>query len=107
MSLVTLSLKNADGTKRRNKHKTSTIFVLKNKEEQSSTEHSVYSVDFFSDIRTMTEIPRTFEALGWNLIKSLPNGYNHVDIFWPVTYAEDAIKSMESKEKGGTDKYKN
>ena len=39
-----------------------------------------FVVDFMAIVRTMTEIPDTYEDLAWKLVKMLPLGYSRIDI---------------------------
>ena len=66
-------------------------------------ENAAYIVDLMATIRTMKEIPETFEGLAWQLIKLLPSGYKRVDIV-ADTYQENSIKSMERKDRGDASK---
>ena len=61
-------------------------------------ENTAYIVDLMATIRTMKEIPETFEGLAWQLIKLLPSGYKRVDIV-ADTYQENSIKSVERKDR--------
>ena len=51
-------------------------------------------IDFIALIRTMVEIPSTFEEFAWKLIKSTPSGYSRVDIV-ADTYREISMKNAE------------
>ena len=66
-------------------------------------ENTAYIVDLMATIRTMKEIPETFEGLAWQLIKLLPSGYKRVDIV-ADTCQENSIKSMERKDRGNASK---
>ena len=66
-------------------------------------ENTAYIVDLMATIRTMKEIPETFEGLAWQLIKLLPSCYKRVDIV-ADTYQENSIKSMERKDRGDASK---
>ena len=40
----------------------------------------MYVLDMIALLRTMTEIPETFEGLAWKMVKSIPSGHRRVDI---------------------------
>ena len=40
-----------------------------------------FIIDFMPIIRTMTEIPETYEKLTWKFLRMLPLGYNRIDMF--------------------------
>ena len=53
-----------------------------------------FIIDFMAVIRTMTEIPETYEKLTWKFLKMLPLGYNRIDIVCD-TCQECSLKSAE------------
>ena len=58
-----------------------------------------FVVDFMAIVRTMTEIPDTYEDLAWKLVKMLPLGYSRIDIVCD-TYQEKSLKSYERNKRG-------
>jgi hypothetical protein len=43
-------------------------------------EDTIYIIDFMAVIRSSHEVPKTFEELAVNIIKSIPQNYKRVDI---------------------------
>ena len=107
LSPIPLSIRNADGTKRKTNKSTLQKIILKHSSNnvvpEIIRENTAYIVDLMATIRTMTEIPETFEGLAWQLIKLLPSCYKRVDIV-ADTYQENSIKSMERKDRGDASK---
>ena len=62
---------------------------------------SALVVDLIAAIRTMVEIPDTYNELAWKLLGSLPKGYNRVDLV-ADTYREVSIKNGERQKRGTT-----
>ena len=83
LSPIPLSIRNADGTKRRTNKSTLQKIILKyssnNVVAEIVRENAAYIADLMATVRTMKEIPETFEGLAWQLIKLLPSGYKRVD----------------------------
>ena len=96
---------NADGGRRQ----TSKMKLMKVLESIMSSEPSncytnspktgvgAYIVDFIAHLRTLVEIPNTFEELGWKLLKSIPSGYSRVD-FVADTYRTARRPREETEE---------
>ena len=64
---------------------------MDNTEFPQKSEVITYVVDLIALVRTITNIPGTYEELTFQLIRLLPTGYKHVDIV-PDTYREVSIK---------------
>ena len=62
-----------------------------------------FVVDFMAIVRTMTEIPDTYEDLAWKLVKMLPLGYSRIDIVCDM-YQEKSLKSYERNKCGVSSK---
>ena len=74
-------------------------------EEQPETtlDNIVYIVDLMALIRTMRDIPETFEDLAFRIIKSIRSGYKRVDIV-SDSYHKVSIKSGEREKRGSSGK---
>ena len=64
---------------------------------------SAVVVDMMACLRTMTQIPDTYEELTWKFLKLLPQGYERVDIV-ADTYHEVSLKSAERSQRGKASK---
>ena len=62
-----------------------------------------FVVDFMAIVRTITEIPDTYEDLAWKLVKMLPLGYSRIDIVCD-THQEKSLKSYERNKRGVSSK---
>ena len=54
-------------------------------------------------MRTIKELPETYEDLTWKFVRSLPSGYQRIDIV-SDTYQENSIKSGEREKRGSSEK---
>ena len=107
LSPVALSLCNADGTKRQtNKSKLAKSILAYTTDESTpdviKTE-TAYIIDLMAVIRTMKDVPDTFEDLSWKLAKSLPTGFKRIDIV-ADTYQQNSIKNAERAKRGSSEK---
>ena len=83
LSPIPLSICNADGSKRGTVESKLKKLILRHAlidEVQEQTNMNSYIIDMIACLRTMTEIPTTFEHLAWKLIKQIPTGYKRIDI---------------------------
>ena len=55
-----------------------------------------YNIDLMALIRTLKDIPTTFEELIWKIVKTLSSGYRSMHTIGG-TYRETSIKSSERK----------
>ena len=62
-----------------------------------------YIIDLMSLIRTLKDIPTTFEKLIWKIVKTLPPGYRAMHII-ADTYGETSITSSEREKRGSSSK---
>ena len=60
---------------------------------------STYVIDLISAVRTMVQIPDTYEQLTWKLIGTFPKGFQRVDIV-ADTYQAVSIKSGDRQSRG-------
>ena len=108
LSSVPLSLANPDGTRRSTaKSKLQSIILdqssvqishpRKNSPDKSTV--SAFLIDMMASIRTLKEIPDTYELLTWKFIRSIPSGYDRIDII-ADTYREVSIKTAERNKRG-------
>ena len=72
LSPIPLSIRNADGTKRRTNKSTLQKIILK-----YSSNNVV--LEIVRDCSEIFQIPETYEGLAWQLIKLLPSGYKRID----------------------------
>ena len=106
---VDLNLSNPDGSRRSTqKSKLTEIIIqeltlMNNAEFPQKSEVIAYVVDLMALVRTITNIPGTYEELTFQLIRLLPTGYKRVDIV-ADTYREVSIKDPERRKRGCTDK---
>ena len=78
---------------------------LQHPREIQPPKHSVgaFVVDFMAILRTMTEIPDTYQDLTWNFVKMLPIRYSLIDIVCNA-YQEKSPKSYKRKKCGVSSK---
>ena len=109
LSAISLSISNADGS-RRQTSKSKLMQVLNslmattsfaNNCKPPSSGVGAYVVDFIALIRTMIEIPSTFEGLAWKIIKCIPSGYPRVDLV-ADTYRQMSMKNAERDNRGSS-----
>ena len=107
LSPVPLSLCNADGTMRKTNKCDLMKLILQSTNNAEAPkikeQNSVYIIDLMAAIRTVREIPDTFQDLAFKIIKSIPTGYKRVDIvadsYWP-----NSIKTSERTKRGLSEK---
>ena len=106
LSPIPLSLSTADGKLRKTSKSKLLPKILKDarlsdpKEETvSDKSHSTFVVDLMAAIRTLSNIPETYEKLTWKLLETFPKGYNRIDII-ADTYQENSIKQGERSSRG-------
>ena len=100
---VPLSLANPDGSRKATKRSVLERIILKYAKEPvqhpreslpQKSQVSTFIVDLMASIRTIKELPDTYEDLTWKVLKSLPNGYHRIEIV-ADTYQDTSIKSGE------------
>ena len=109
---VPLSLANPDGSCRVTSKSKLLKVILKHCNSQilhprdSQPPRQVVSavvIDMMACLRTMTQIPETYEKLTWKFLKLLPQGYERIDIV-ADTYHEVSLKSAERSQRGKASK---
>ncbi|KAG1668002.1 Gonadotropin-releasing hormone II receptor [Nymphon striatum] len=109
---VPLSLANPDGSRKATaKSKLQSIVLKYSKEPVQHPRESVpqksqvstFIVDLMASIRTIKELPDTYEDFTWKFLKSMPSGYNRIDIV-ADTYQDNSIKSGERDKRGSSEK---
>ena len=106
---VDLNLSNPDGSRRSTQKSKLTEIIIRestlmdNAEFPQKSEVIAYVVDLMALVRTITNIPGTYEELTFQLIRLLPMGYKRVDIV-ADTYREVSIKDPERRKRGCADK---
>ena len=104
LSPVSLSIANVDGSRRQTAKRKITQ-LLQTKMPGNPCDYlnppkskvSTYIFDFIALVRTIVEIPSTFEEFALKLLKSIPSGYPRVD-FVADTYRSSSIKKLRKKE---------
>ena len=113
LSPVSLSLANPDGSSRVTSKSKLLKVILKHcnnsqilhpRESQPLRQVvSTVVIDMMACLRTMTQIPDTYEELTWKFFKLLPQGYERIDIV-ADTYHEVSLKSAERSQRGKASK---
>ena len=62
---------------------------------------STFVVDLLAAIRTMTNLPETYEDFSWHFVGTLPKGFQRYDIV-ADTYRSNSIKGGERNERGSS-----
>ena len=103
---IPLSIANADGTARVTKKSALAKIILAHlnpSTETATTNKGTFIVDFIAQIRTMKNIPDTYEELTLSFIKSLPRDYQRIDVV-ADTYLENYIKRSTRSKRGWTER---
>ena len=66
-------------------------------------ERTAYIVDVMALIRTLSNLPDTFEKLTWKMLSYIPKGYHRVD-FVADCYFQNLIKDVERSKRGTSNK---
>ena len=106
LSEVPLSLCNADGSMRKtNKSKLAKNILSRIIEESSDFNkiHTAFIVDFMALVRTMSQLPETFEELALKLVQHIPKGYHRIDLVADC-YLSNSIKDAERAKRGQSTK---
>jgi len=112
LSQIPLSLATGDGNRRTtSKSKLTPLLIngvtLKDPKSDNSVksvkENTTFIVDLMAAIRTMTNLPGTYEEFVWNFVSTIPKGFKRVDIV-ADTYRENSIKGGERNTRGSTQK---
>ena len=107
--LCPVDLSNPDGCRRSTQKSKLTEIIIRestlmnNAEFPRKSEVIAYVVDLMALVRTIANIPGTYEELTSQLIGLLPTGYKRVDIE-ADTYREVSIKDPEHRKRGCADK---
>ena len=103
--LCPVDLSNPDGSRRSTQKGKLTEIIIRestlmdNAEFPQKSEVIAYVVDLMALVRTITNIPGTYEELTFQLIRLLPTGYKRVDVV-ADTYREVSIKDPEHRKRG-------
>ena len=107
LSPVPLSLCNADSSMRKTDKSKLLKKILAMQITQTESTHdrtnTIYILDFMALIRTMSNLPETFEGLASRVIKSVPTGFKRVEIIADC-YFENSIKNSERMKRGTSTK---
>ena len=84
LAAVPLSICITDGTIRKTNKSELAKVILTNATNEPAPETNlddiIYIVDLTAFVRTISQIPETFEDLAFKIIKSIPSDYKRVDI---------------------------
>ena len=98
-----LRLVNADGTMRKaNKSKLANIIISNTFTTDISKQQTAYIIDVMAYIRTMVNLPDTYERLAWQFLSGIPKGFSRIDLV-ADSYFNNSIKDAK-KIKRGTSK---
>ncbi|KAG1673322.1 Multidrug resistance-associated protein 4 [Nymphon striatum] len=109
---IPLSLANPDGSRKATAKSKLQSIVLKYSKEPvqhpreslpQKSQVSTFIVDLMASICTIKELPDTYEDFTWKFLKSMPSGYNRIDIV-ADTYQDNSIKSGERDKRGSSEK---
>ena len=107
LSEVPLSICSADGSIRKtNKSKLAKLLLSRigdNTSPDITKGSTIYIIDLMALLRTMTNIPETFEDLAMQLLSFIPKGYLRVD-FVADSYFPNSIKDAERTKRGVSSK---
>ena len=62
-----------------------------------------FITDLIAQLRVMKSIPGTYEEFTWSFIKSLPRGYDQIDIV-ADSYVKNSIKTGTRSKKGDSER---
>ena len=103
---VPLSFANADGTMTKtNKSKLANIIISNTFTTDISKQETAYIIDVMAYIRTMVNLPDTYERLAWQFLSSIPKGFSRINLV-ADSYFNNSIKDAE-RIKSGTSKKNN
>ena len=91
MCSVPQSLANPDGSRTVNQESEKLFITPKGKSTPVMT--------MMASVRSITQVPETYEDLTWKFLQQLPSGYSQVDIV-AGTYQEVSLKSAERNARG-------
>ena len=101
---VPLSLTNADGTMRKtNKSKLAKIIISKTFTKDISKQQTAYIIDVMAYIRTMVNLPDTYERLAWQFLSGILKGFSRIDLV-ADSYFNNSIKDAERIKRGTSKK---
>ncbi|KAG1711251.1 hypothetical protein GQR58_002553 [Nymphon striatum] len=112
LSPIPLSLATADGHRRKtSKSKLTSLLIdgvtLKDPKADNSIrdirKNTTFVLDLIAAIRTMTNLPNTYEEFVWNFVSTLPKGCKRLDIV-ADTYRKNSIKGGERNARGSSQK---
>ena len=101
---VPLSLTNADGTMRKtNKSKLASMIISNTSTTDISKQQTAYIIDVMAYIRTMVNLPDTYERLAWQFLSGIPKGFSRIDLV-ADSYFSISIKNSERIKRGTSKK---
>ena len=106
LSPIPLSICHPDGTRRetvKSKLKGKILEYHINEAVEGNMSKDAIVLDMIAQIQTLQGSSRTYKDFAQKFVKSLPTGYNRVDLV-ADTYKDFSIKSMERKNRGESSK---
>ena len=101
---VPLSLANADGTMRKtNKSKLANIIISNTFTIDISKQQAAYIIDVMAYIRTMVNLPDTYERLAWQFMSGIPKGFSRIELV-ADSFLNNSIKDAERIKRGTSKK---
>ena len=101
---VPLRLANADGTMRKiNKSKLANEIISNTFTTDISKQQTAYIIDVMAYIRTMVNLPDTYERLAWQFFSGIPKGFSRIDLV-ADSYFNNSIKDAERIKRGTSKK---
>ena len=97
---VPLSLANADGTMRKtNRSKLANIIISNTFTADISKQQTADIINAMAYIRTMVNLPDTYERLAWQFLSGIPKGFSRIDLV-ADSYFNNSIKDAERIKRG-------
>ena len=101
---VLLSLASVNGTMRKpKKSKLANIITSNTFTTDISKQQNAYIIDVMAYIRTMVNLPDTYERLAWQFLSGIPKGFSRIDLV-ADSYFNNSIKDAERIKRGTSKK---
>ena len=86
-----------------NKSKLANIIISNTFTTDISKQQTAYIVDAMAYIRTMVNLPDTYERLAWQFLSGIPKGFSRIDLV-ADSYFNNSIKDAERIKRGTSKK---
>ena len=101
---VPLGLASVNGTMRKpKKSKLANIITSNTFTTDISKQQNAYIIDVMAYIRTMVNLPDTYERLAWQFLSGIPKGFSRIDLV-ADSYFNNSIKDAERIKRGTSKK---